>query len=433
MMSITVSASQLTGNQMSSERIRATYFIETPFDPKQAAIAMAGEQSSGTFLTVPGETPELKQRSAARVEDIVILGSKSRPSLPGARVDPDMPVTQAHVTLSWPLDNIGTDIINLFATVAGNLFELHQFTGLRLLDITLPVEFSNAYHGPKFGIAGTRRLSGVDVGPLIGTIIKPSVGLTAQETADMVATLAAANIDFIKDDELQSNGPACPFEDRARAVMRAIDIHADKTGKKVMYAFNITGTHDDMRRRHDLVRALGGTCVMASVNSVGLTGLLGLSEHSELPIHAHRNGWGYLSRCPVLGFDYTAWSKFWRLAGVDHMHVNGLQNKFSEPDASVIKSAKSMTTPLFDTKEFAVMPVFSSGQSVIQVGQTYAELGHADVIYAAGGGIMGHPMGPAAGVRALRDAWDAALQGVSAEVFANHSPELRAALSAFGK
>ncbi len=92
-----------------------------------------------------------------------------------------------------------------------------------------------------------------------------------------------------------------------------------------------------------------------------------------------------------------------------------------------------MTTPLFDTKEFAVMPVFSSGQSVIQVAQTYAELGHADVIYAAGGGIMGHPMGPAAGVRALRDAWDAALQGVSAEVFANQSPELRAAFSAFGK
>lgn len=416
---------------MAPHRIRATYFIETPFDPESAALAMAGEQSSGTFLKVPGETEALKERSAARVENITLLGKKQRPSLPGARIDPTLPVTQAHVTLSWPFDNIGADLLNLMATVAGNLFELHQFTGLRLLDIMLPAPFCAAYDGPKFGIAGTRALAGVTRGAVIGTIIKPSLGLNAQETADMVHTLTQANIDFIKDDELQANGPACPFEDRAHAVMRVINDHAEKTGKKVMYAFNITGTHDQMRRRHDLVHRLGGTCVMASVNSIGLAGMLGLSEHSQLPIHAHRNGWGYLSRCPELGFDYIAWSKFWRLAGVDHMHVNGLQNKFSETDESVIRSAKSMTDPMFDEKSFAVMPVFSSGQSVTQVAQTYENLGHADLIYAAGGGIMGHPMGPAAGVSALRDAWDAALEGHAPEAYAQTRPALRIALDAY--
>ena len=74
---------------------------------------------------------------------------------------------------------------------------------------------------------------------------------------------------------------------------------------------------------------------MVSLNSCGLTGFGHLRRHSALPIHAHRNGWGYLSRAPALGFDYIAWQKFWRVAGADHMHVNGLDNKFCEPNDSV--------------------------------------------------------------------------------------------------
>ncbi|MEZ5863157.1 MAG: hypothetical protein R3D25_03455 [Geminicoccaceae bacterium] len=70
-----------------------------------------------------------------------------------------------------------------------------------------------------------------------------------------------------------------------------------------------------MRRCHDLVEALGGTCArQASLNSVGITGMVELGRHSRLPIHAHRNGWGYLSRHPLLGWSYPAWSKIWRLA-----------------------------------------------------------------------------------------------------------------------
>jgi ribulose-bisphosphate carboxylase large chain len=52
------------------ERITATYYIETPFDPEKAANVLAGEQSSGTFVAVPGETAALKERFAARVESV---------------------------------------------------------------------------------------------------------------------------------------------------------------------------------------------------------------------------------------------------------------------------------------------------------------------------------------------------------------------------
>lgn len=390
-----------------NRRIEADYLIETSVDPRTAVDSMAGEQSSGTFVPVPGETPELKARAAARVEAIEVTGNVGTPSLPGAVMGEA--IVQARVTLSWPIDNMGPSLPNLMTTVAGNLFELKQFSGLRILDIRLPDEFAANYPGPRFGISGTRHLSGVAHRPLIGTIVKPSVGFDADQTAQLVDLLAKAGLDFIKDDELQADGPACPFDDRVRAVMRVIDRHADATGKKVMYAFNLTGEIDEMRRRHDLVRELGGTCIMASLNSVGLSGMIALGRHSSLPIHAHRNGWGALSRAPLLGWSYVAWQKLWRLAGADHMHVNGLNNKFCEPDDSVIASARACLTPMFKSLPCIAMPVFSSGQGTAQVKQTLAQMGSADLIYAAGGGIMGHPDGPAAGVAALRSAWDDAM------------------------
>ncbi|NOS69102.1 MAG: ribulose 1,5-bisphosphate carboxylase, partial [Verrucomicrobia bacterium] len=67
------------------ERIFATYLIETPLAVENAAASLAGEQSSGTFVAVPGETGELKQRFAARVEKITPHEIVTTPSLPGAR------------------------------------------------------------------------------------------------------------------------------------------------------------------------------------------------------------------------------------------------------------------------------------------------------------------------------------------------------------
>ncbi|MCZ8183803.1 MAG: ribulose-bisphosphate carboxylase large subunit family protein [Beijerinckiaceae bacterium] len=417
-----------------TQRFTADYLIETAGDPARAAEMMAGEQSSGTFVAVPGETAELKARFAARVEALELLGSVENPSLPGAAPPkPGAPQRwqQARVRLSWPLEVIGPSLPNLVATVAGNLFELRAFSGLRLLDIDLPPAFAERYAGPRFGIPGTRQLTGVQGRPLIGTIIKPSVGLDPDQTAGFVDELVTGGIDFIKDDELQSDGPACPFEIRVDRVMSVIERHADRTGRRAMFAFNLTGEFDEMRRRHDHVLARGGTCIMASLNSVGLAGMIELGRFSQLPIHGHRNGWGALTRAPMLGWAFPAWSKLWRLAGVDHLHVNGLQNKFTESDESVIASARSLGEPLFANRPMAAMPVFSSGQTVRQAAGTYAALGSPDLIHAAGGGILAHPHGIAAGVEAFRAAWDAAMADVPVERAAEAHPALAAALRAY--
>ena len=408
-------------------RVHARYWLETGDDPQRAAETIAGEQSSGTFTAVPGETPALKARSGARVERLQVLDHATVPALPVRGTHARY--TRCLLDLSWPLDNFGPSLPNLMATIAGNLFELRQVSGLRLTGLAVPSAFAAACPGPAFGIAGTRRLAGVAAGPLIGTIVKPSVGLSPAETAQTVRQLLDGGIDFIKDDELQADGPHCPFDQRVRAVMREVKAAAQRHGRQAMVAFNLTGEVDEMRRRHDLVLAEGGTCVMVSLNSVGLTGLLALRRHAQLPIHAHRNGWGYLSRSPALGWDYAPWQALWRLAGADHLHVNGLANKFSEPDDSVLAAARAVLQPLDTQHPMVAMPVFSSGQTGLQAAPTFAALGTTDLIHAAGGGILGHPGGIAAGVAAMRQAWDAAVAGVPIADHARQHPALAQALS----
>ena len=412
---------------MSSQRIHARYWLETGDDPARAAEVIAGEQSSGTFLKLAAETPELKARSGARVESLQVLDRVDKPSLPGGM--PSGTYTQCLLELSWPLENLGPCLPTLMATVAGNLFELRQVSGLRLLDLQLPPAFAHAYPGPAFGMAGTRQLSGVKQGPLIGTIIKPSVGLNPQETAEQVQMLVAGGIDFIKDDELQADGPHCPFEERVSAVMNVVNQAADKTGRRAMVAFNITGELDQMKRRHDWVMQHQGTCVMVCLNSIGLVGMTALRKHSQLPIHGHRAGWGYLTRSPALGWEFAAWQKMWRLAGADHLHVNGLRNKFSDPDEVVVAAARSVIQPLYPDAAMQAVPVFSSAQTGLQAHDTYAALGNADLICTAGGGIFGHPNGVAAGVTALREAWEAAMQGISLADYAQTRPALKSALT----
>ena len=419
-----------------SDRILATYWIETPFPLSAAAATMAGEQSTGTFIRVPGETDELREHYAARIESIVELAPAETPSLPrsGTPRNWDGVRRTAQVTLSWPLENLGPSLPNLLATIAGNLSELKQFSGLKLLDLVLPPAFLTRYQGPQFGVAGTRAFTGVYDRPIIGTIIKPSVGMNPETTAAQVQTLVEAGIDFIKDDELQSNGPHCPFNERAAAVLAVIHAYADRTGKRVMYAANITGELDEMIARHDHLLALGGTCAMVSMNSIGLPAMTALRRHSQLCIHGHRNGWGMLGRSPAIGMSFVAFQKLWRIAGIDHTHVNGLSNKFCEPDDSVVASARACLTPMFPAPYpgCEIMPVFSSGQSARQAPGTFAALGSTDLIFAAGGGIMAHPQGPAAGVRSLQQAWEAAVQHIDLATYARSHAELQSALDSFG-
>jgi ribulose-bisphosphate carboxylase large chain len=418
---------------LTDQEVIATYLIETPYPLERAAEVMAGEQSTGTFISVPGETPQLKALHGAKVISIEALGEHHSPALPGAYLTAEMtnPVYRtAIVKLSFPLHNFGPSLPNLLATVAGNLYELREFSGLRLTDLELPPAFAAKYPGSQFGIAGTRKLVDVYNRPIIGTIVKPSIGLPTEAYGPLVRELAEAGLDFIKDDELCANPPAAPFENRVKAVMEEIERAADKTGKKLMYAFNITGDIDEMKRNHDLVLHAGGTCVMVSINSVGMASVAHLRQYAELPIHGHRNQWGAMTRSPLLGMSFTAYQKLCRLAGVDHLHTNGVDSKFNESNESVIQSIKDCLNPMFEG--YAVMPVLSSAQWAGSAVTTYSAVPTLDVIHLAGGGILAHPGGIAEGVRSMQEGWEAAVQKVELATYAQSRPALREAIRVFG-
>ncbi|HSO69375.1 MAG TPA: ribulose-bisphosphate carboxylase large subunit family protein [Arachnia sp.] len=413
-----------------TDQVIATYWVESALPLRQAAEQMAGEQSTGTFIRVARETDEVRARFAAQVVSVDEREPSGRQPLPGAKGDPAR-IRGGVVRLAFPLDNFGPSIPNLQAAVAGNLFEMRDFASIKLMDLDLPQPFADHYPGPAFGLAGTRRLMGRDTGVMIGTIVKPSIGLSPEELAEVVAELVEAGIDFIKDDELQANGPHSPLEARVAAVMPVLKTHADRTGRMPLYAFNITDDLDTMRRNHDVVLAAGGNCVMACINMVGLAGVEWLRRHSQLPIHGHRAMFGAVSRSPQVGIHFRAWQKLARLVGVDHLHTNGLHNKFYESDDEVLAAIAAVREPLLGGYE--VVPVLSSGQWAGLAHETHAAVGTTDLLTLAGGGIHGHPDGATAGVASMREAWDAAEHGEPLAERAARVPALRRAIETFGR
>ena len=415
---------------MAADVIRLTYLIETPGSPERLAAKIASDQSTGTFVALPGETPELKARVAARVAALRALPDAAQASFPTGAPGP---FHRAEADVDFPLDAVGTDLSALMTIAIGGVYAIKGFSGIRIIGMQLPEAFRGAHPGPQFGVAGSRRLTGVHGRPIIGSIVKPALGLRPAETATIVGELIAAGVDFIKDDEKLMSPGYSPLTERVAAIMPRVLEAEQRTGKKVMYAFGISHADPDvMMRHHDAVLAAGGNCAVININSIGFGGMTFLRKRSGLVLHAHRNGWDILTRHPGLGMDFSVYQQFWRLLGVDQFQINGIGVKYWEPDASFVASFKAVSTPLFSPDD-CPLPVAGSGQWGGQAPETYARTGRTvDLMYLCGGGIVSHPGGPAAGVRAVRQAWDAAVAGVPLEDYAKDHPELAQSIAKFG-
>jgi ribulose 1,5-bisphosphate carboxylase large subunit-like protein len=410
--------------------ITLTYRIETPGSIEALAAKIASDQSTGTFVALPGETEELKARVAARVLAIRHLPEALQPSIPEAG---NGPFKRADVDIGFPFDAIGTDLSALMTIAIGGTYSIKGLSGIRIVDMKLPDDYRGAHPGPQFGVAGSRKLTGVEGRPIIGTIVKPALGLRPHETAAMVGELIAAGVDFIKDDEKLMSPTYSPLAERVKEIMPLILDYEQKTGKKVMYAFGISHADPDvMMRNHDLVLEAGGNCAVVNINSIGFGGMAYLRKRSSLVLHAHRNGWDILTRHPGLGMDFKVWQQFWRLLGVDQFQINGIASKYWEPDDSFIRSFEAVTTPIFSPDDCA-LPVAGSGQWGGQAPETYQRTGRTvDLLYLCGGGIVSHPDGPGAGVRAVQQAWQAAVDGIPLAKFALKHPELARSIEKFG-
>jgi ribulose-bisphosphate carboxylase large chain len=156
-----------------------------------------------------------------------------------------------------------------------------------------------------------------------------------------------------------------------------------------------------------------------------------LRKRSGLVLHAHRNGWDVLTRHPGLGMEFGVWQQFWRLLGVDQFQINGIRVKYWEPDDSFVASFKAVSTPMSSPSD-CPLPVAGSGQWGGQAPETYQRTGKTiDLLYLCGGGIVSHPGGAGAGVKAVKQAWEAAVQGIPLDIYAREHPELAQSIATF--
>jgi 3-oxoisoapionate-4-phosphate decarboxylase len=412
-----------------SQFIRLTYRIETVGSIEKLANKIASDQSTGTFVDLPAETEELKNRVAARVVSIRQLEPARAPSYP---TDEKGPFKRADVDIDFPLEAIGTDLSALMTIAIGGVFAIKGFSGIRVVDMKLPDAFRNVYPGPQFGVKGSRKLTGVFDRPVIGTIVKPALGLRPHETAELVRDVVHAGADFVKDDEKLMSPVYSPLAERVKGIMPIILDHEQKTGRKCMYAWGISATDpDEMMRNHDLVLKAGGNCAVININSIGMGAMAFLRKRSGLVLHAHRNGWDALARHPGLGMDFKVYQQFWRMLGVDQFQINGIRVKYWEPDESFVASFKAISTPMFNDDD-CPLPVAGSGQWGGQAHDTYNSTGRSiDLMYLCGGGIVSHPSGAAAGVRAVKQAWEAAVSGIPLEQYAKSHIELAQSIAKF--
>ena len=342
------------------------------------------------------------------------------------------------VHIAYPIDLFDWEsgFSHILSIIAGNVFGLSILKNVRFIDFNLPKEVINFFHGPKFGIDGIRAIIGTtkDKRPHLGTIIKPKVGQNPRETAQVAYEAAIGGVDFIKDDETLTNQIFCPLEDRITNVMEALDKVYEETGRKVLYALNITADYDKIFKYADLALAHGANCIMIDFLCTGLPALKALAEDPSIkvPIHVHRCMHASMTRNRQHGIHMLVLAKLVRLAGGDQLHAGTAAGKMEKPGKieELMTVYNSLRSDWYNLKP--TMPVASGGVHPALVPFNIKTLG-TDIVINAGGGIHGHPMGTRAGAKAMKQAIDAAMKDIPLEIYAKDHLELREALSYWGK
>ena len=336
-----------------------------------------------------------------------------------------------HIRVAYPLELFEPgNMPNLLSSVAGNIFGLGALRRLRLNDIHLPEALVRSFRGPRYGTEGVRRLLRVSERPLVGTIIKPSFGLRTEDHARVAYDAWVGGCDLVKDDENLSGQSFNRFEDRVVESLEMRDRAEEETGERKAYLPNVTAETREMLRRAEFVEEHGGRYVMVDILTCGFSALQTLRERDlGLIIHAHRAGHAAFTKDPRHGISMRVIAKLARVVGVDQLHVGTAVGKMSEGREEVTENAEALRGEMHGLKP--VLPVASGGLHPRLVPPLMEILGH-DIVIQAGGGIHGHPDGTVSGARAMRQAVEAVMQGLSLEEYAEEHGELRRALERWG-
>ena len=383
-----------------SDRLVATFELE----PHGSARALAVEESTGTEA-VPADM-------WGRVGGEVLSEGGGR------------------AVIAWPWRNWGPNLPQLMASVlVGEGCETARFTRCRLVALEWPDELVAALGGgPRVGLDGVRARLGPEaaVRPLLGGIVKPSLGLGPAEVAATAAALARGGCDFVKDDELLADPDWCPLLERVGQVAAAL---AD-IGRPVLYAANVSGPVDSLVARAAAAVEAGATAVMVNAFATGIDAVRAVAAAGlGVPVLAHRVGAGPIARNPEVGVDGSVLCELTRIAGADLVQIGGFGGKLFDTHDEVARNLAACRRPLAGAR--VPVPVNGGGVWAGSTPEVLAAAGH-DVMLLLGMGAYEHPAGPQAGARSVRQAIEAVTAGQSLDAAASTAPDLAAALAHFG-
>lgn len=393
------------------EYVVCRYRVTTDLPMEKAAEAIAAEQSTGTWTGISTLDRDVFDTLGARVTEI----------------------EGDEITVEFPVDDFSIEVGSvpqILSVIAGNLFGLGALNAVRLEDVSFPKAITSQFKGPKFGADGIRKLLKRPEKPLVGTIVKPKIGLSPKRTAEYVYEAGSGGLTNSKDDETLVDQPFCPIEDRTIAVSEALD-RLEEEGHMMMHAINVSTRGDRIVELAEKVQSWGAREIMVDVITCGFGAVQALAEDESIkvPIHVHRTMHGAMTKDPRHGVAMLPITKLVRMCGGDALHIGtlgvGKMSGSSREDSNLVACLGG------DVPFKTVMPVCSGGVYPGIVGPIVEKAGF-NVQIQAGGGVAGHPRGVKAGAMGMSQAVDAAFEGIPVREYAKTHRELEEAIEKWG-
>jgi len=369
------------------------------------------------------------------------------------------------------------NVQNIMTYIAGNIFGMSEVVACRLLDVWFPPAFLENYDGPSYTLDDMRKYLNVYGRPILWTIIKPKIGLTASEYAEVCYDYRSGWGDFVKNDEPQADQDFCPFDHMVKYVKEAMDKAVQETWDKKVHSFNVSAADfDEMIRRCELIKNTfepGSYAFLVDGITAGWTAVQTVRRrYPEVFLHFHRAGHGAFTRPEnPIGFSVPILSKFARIAWASGIHTGTAgvwkmkwdkseditaadqvlfmeaqwhffsQNWWKIPanDVDMIRIVQedSMHHLVLEDDSWRGMkkcaPIISWGLNPLKLKPFVDAMGNMDFITTMGGGVHAHPGWTKAWAKAQRQAGEALQKGIDIAEYAKDHPELAQAIEFYGK
>lgn len=353
------------------------------------------------------------------------------------------------VWIAYPLRifDRGGNVQNILTYIAGNVFGMSTVKSLKLLDVWFPKKMLKDFEGPKVNIEKIRKYLNVYDRPILGTIIKPKIGLKPKQFANAAYDFWRGGGDFVKFDEPQADQDFCPIKETVDEIRKAMDKVEKETGKRKIMSFNVSAPDfDTMIERADYIKKKmkpGSYCFLVDGIMAGWMAVQTVRRrYPDVFVHFHRAGHGAFTRDEnPIGFSVLVLSKFARLSGASGMHTGtaGIGkmagNKSEDVVAAHIIQKKEAEGHYFkqnwDTIK-ATTPIASGGLNPLKLASFITAIENVDFITTMGGGVHGHPDGTRKGAMALVQACEAWQKNIKIDKYAEDHIELKQALEKWG-